>query len=447
MPNAKRSLSIRATLLLWLLPLLVVFMLVAWFIHGALLERMTRDFVQDRLHQEAVFLENQIRRYYPQVDPSLSANPYFEDVLHHAYAIRIGSRTWVSPESLKGIISPRLNQHASGFIQLKSPDESNQDYVAYRKAIIVDGNEVVLLVAEDMNVLNESQADLHVWTAVVAVGLLLVLFGLVLLAVYLALKPVTQPKSSLQQLQRGEQERLVINAPKEFVPLIIQINHLLNILDQRLKRSRDALANLSHSVKTPISVIQQVLEDTDRPMNDELRIRLGRRLSELDRQLESEMRRSQFAGPDAGKHARPIKQVRDLVWMLGRLYRNVNFELDTRLETEFSWPIEEHDFNEIVGNLLDNAGKWAKQNVVVVVKNSSMNLTIAVRDDGPGVPESELDTMGARGLRLDEQMPGHGLGLAIVQDLTSRYQGALLFANGPGGGLSVEVHLPHPQSR
>lgn len=444
MPDATRSLSIRATLLVWLVPLLVIFMLVAWFIHGALLERMTRDFVNDRLHQEAVFLENQIRRYYPQVDPALSANPYFEDVLHHAYAIRIENRALVSPDSLTNIIRPQLNHHESGFLQLQSPDAPDQDYVAYRKAITVDGTEVVLLVAEDMNVLNNSQADLHAWTAVVAVGLLIILLGLVFLAVYLALKPVTQLKTSLQQLQRGEQERLAILAPKEFVPLIVQINHLLDMLDQRLKRSRDALANLSHSVKTPISVIQQVLEDTARPMNEALRLRLGQRLSDLDRQLESEMRRSQFAGPEAGKHARPVRQIRDLVWMLGRLYRNINFELDTRLETEFSWPIEEHDFNEMLGNLLDNGGKWAKQNVIVTVNNGPTALSITIRDDGPGVLDSELHTMGTRGLRLDEQTPGHGLGLAIVRDLIKGYNGLLKLANAPGGGLLVEVLLPLP---
>src|SRR5690554_6479001 len=113
---------------------------------------------------------------------------------------------------------------------------------------------------------------------------------------------------------------LSTQAPEEFQPLVWQLNQLLDHLDQRLERSREALANLSHSVKTPIAALRQILEDTHRPLDTKLRHEMATRLADLDKQLEAEMRRSRFAGPQIGKSAYPIRQARDLLWMLGRIY-------------------------------------------------------------------------------------------------------------------------------
>lgn len=439
MPMRRKNMSIRATLLLWLLPLMAAFMLLAWFIHGVLLERMTRDFVHDRLHQEALFLQKQVSQSYPEVDPALSAAPYFQDVFHHAFAIRVGEQIFVSPEPLRPLLIPLLGDSATGFLQR---DFASKQYLAYRKTLVLDGAPVVIVVAEDLSGLNASQIELHAWTAFVALGLLVILVLLVVMAVYLALKPVRQLRYSLQELQAGKEARLDLNAPREFVPLTTQINHLLDMLDQRLQRSREALANLSHSIKTPIAAIQQVLENTERQLDTDYRLRLAQRLSDIDRQLESEMRRSQFAGPQVGKVAHPVKQARDMVWMIGRLYRDISFELQTTLDSEFKWPIEEHDLNEILGNLLDNSGKWARANVnlaLLVVENA---LIIRIQDDGAGVPSHELDTLGTRGLRLDQQTPGHGLGLAIVRELVGRYNGVIEFNSAASSGLEARIRLP-----
>ncbi|MDX1554085.1 MAG: ATP-binding protein, partial [Marinobacter sp.] len=225
-------------------------------------------------------------------------------------------------------------------------------------------------------------------------------------------------------------------------PLISQLNQLLDTLDQRLSRSRDALANLSHSVKTPVSAIRQVLEDDTRALDPEMRQQLAQRLSDIDRQLESEMRRSRFAGPQAGKAAKPVSQARDLLWMLGRLYPDKNFELETELGPETRWPIEEHDLNELLGNLVDNAGKWARKSAELSLNECSDQLIITVEDDGPGVSADALPTLGTRGVRLDEQTPGHGLGLAIAREITERYGGSLSFSIGTRGGLRASISVP-----
>lgn len=447
-PDAERKqlpLSLRAKLLLWLLPLMVVFMWLAWLVHGALLDRMTTDFVESRLRQEARFLERQIQEAGPTVDLAQVAGRSFEEVFHHAFALRLGDTRYLSPEAanyLDDILSDALAGKETRFIHAGGDDGTLPELLVFRHVTTTGGQPLVIVVAEDLTILRGSQSELHVWTAAVAIGLLAILIVLVLLAVSLALKPVRSLQRSLQALQEGRQARLDLAAPREFLPLISQINHLLDRLDQRLKRSRQALANLSHSIKTPIAAVQQALEDTPRPLDNAYRRRLAARLSEIDRQLEAEMRRTRFAGPEVGKQARPVSQAHDLVWMLGRLHPEKNFELNSDLPSDFTWSVEEDDLSEMLGNLLDNAGKWASRHVNVSLSHREQVLYITVSDDGPGVAAEELPTLGTRGLRLDQQKPGHGLGLAIVRDLISRYNGRVSFRQGSGGGLVVTLEIP-----
>jgi signal transduction histidine kinase len=166
---------------------------------------------------------------------------------------------------------------------------------------------------------------------------------------------------------------------------------------------------------------------------------MASRLGDIDKQLEAEMRRSRFAGPQVGKSAYPVKQARDLLWMLGRLYPEKSFELSTAMAEERRWPIEEHDLSEILGNLLDNAGKWSARCVELSLTENDEQIVIVVADDGSGVAEDSVGELGKRGLRLDEQTPGHGLGLAIVCDIVDRYSGQTNFSQSPFGGLRVEV--------
>lgn len=436
--------SIRKSLLTLLLPAAIALMVAAWIVHGLLLERMARGFVEDRLQDEVAFLEHQLRQSGPDEIRDIAAGDYFEEVFHHAFALRIGEQVHSSPELWTPALQPLLSEARSGFVHetRTGADAAIADFLAYRKALTLNGEPVVIVVAEDLTTLHHSQQELHIWTAVVS-GILLVLLLLAIWqAIRLSLRSVAQLQHGLQSLQTGASQRLDVNAPAEFQPLIRQLNLLMDTLDQRLTRSRDALANLSHSVKTPVSAVRQVLEDDTRVLDPEMRQHLAQRLSDIDRQLESEMRRGRFAGPQAGKAAQPISQARDLLWMMGRLYTDKNFELESTLGPDTRWPIEEHDLNEILGNLLDNAGKWAARSSVLTLKDSGDQLMITVEDDGPGVDPKELPSLGTRGVRLDEQTPGHGLGLAIAREITERYDGCLRFSNRAVGGLSVCATMP-----
>lgn len=434
--------SVKGTLLALLLPAGIGLMALAWVVHGLLLDRMSRDFVESRLKDEVAFLEHQIRQAGGAID-SLNTGDYFQDVFHHAFAIHSPSETLISPAAWRPLLAPLLTLDSEGSVRIQGDNTaaSPSDILAYRKAFEVNGTPIVVIVSEDFGALKRSQTELHAWTAVVSVLLILLLVGVIWIGINLAMRPVVSIKGALTRLQDGEISRIGVRAPEEFRPLVQQLNQLLDSLDHRLERSRDALANLSHSVKTPISAVRQILEDTERPLDTSLRQQMASRLSDIDTQLEAEMRRSRFAGPQVGKSAYPLTQARDLLWMLGRLYPDKSFELASSLPEDCRWAIEEHDLNEILGNLLDNAGKWSDSFVELSLEEVSGKPRISVIDDGPGVPEQELAKLGQRGVRLDEQTPGHGLGLAIVQDIVGRYEGSLRFAARTPAGLHVQVTL------
>ena len=316
------------------------------------------------------------------------------------------------------------------------------EMLGYRRAFTVDGNPFVVIVAEDMEALHRSQAELHTWTAVVSVLLVILMIGSIWVGISLALRPVVGLRASVKKLQSGDISRINADGPEEFRPLVQQLNQLLDSLDERLERSRDALANLSHSVKTPIAAVRQILEDTSRPLDENLRREMASRLDDIDAQLESEMRRSRFAGPQVGQSACPVKQARDLLWMLGRLYPDKSFELSTDLPEHHRWTVEEHDLNEILGNLLDNAGKWSSRWVELTLGEDQGQLKIIISDDGAGVSETARSQLGKRGLKLDEQTPGHGLGLAIVHAIVERYQGQVRYTYSKAGGLTAVVEIP-----
>lgn len=438
----RKPVSVKGALLLLLLPAGIGLMAIAWLVHGLLLERMSREFVESRLKDEVAFLEHHIRQAEGQID-MLQTGDYFQEVFHHAFAIQSPAQTVISPQSWHPLLSPMLQSDEQNSIRIHGAEIPNapSDILAYRKSFVVEDTPITVIVSEDMGALQNSQAELHLWTAIVSILLIFLLVGVIWFGINLSMRPVVSLQATLKRLQSGEISRINVKAPEEFRPLVQQLNQLLDSLDQRLERSREALANLSHSVKTPIAAVRQVLEDTSRPLGNDLRHEMGSRLGDIDMQLEAEMRRSQFAGPQLGKSAYPVKQARDLLWMLGRLYPEKSFELSTSLSEESRWPIEEHDLNEILGNLLDNAGKWSAECAELSLEQNGGVANITVTDDGSGVAEDEKIHLGQRGRRLDEQTPGHGLGLAIVRDIVARYGGETSFSNGLKGGLKVQIKI------
>ncbi|MCA1770696.1 MAG: sensor histidine kinase [Halomonas sp.] len=433
--------SLRFRLLVWLSGIAILVMGATWLLHGILLENLARDFLGERLEREARHAVVQLRQDRQSAPLVLDSASRGYQIFHHLYVLGIGGDTTASDERWLDALTPLLEEADDALIEVKLGE---RHLLIYRLHFAVDGEPGVLLVGEDFSQVEAGLQQLHWWVAAIALGLLALLVTLNLLAVNRGLIPLSRLRDQLGQLQAGERDRLSPDVPSELDSLVIQLNHFMDEIDTRLQRSRDSVANLSHALKTPLAAVTQVLRGS-RPIDDERRRKLVQRLEDIHAQLNAELRRSRIAGPNAGRMSFLHRDACRLLEMFRGLYPDKRFDLVLPAEKGTRIPIESQDFSEMLGILLDNAGKWANNDVHCRLEVGG-ELRMIVEDDGPGVTAEDLPRLGQRGLRLDEHHPGYGLGLSILAQLVSRYSGQVRFDISPLGGLRVDLTIPLKES-
>ncbi len=279
----------------------------------------------------------------------------------------------------------------------------------------------------------------------IAAVILLLLQALVL---RWSLLPLRRVESELTRVQRGQANRMSGHHPRELEPLTESINALIESEREHLDRQRNTLADLAHSLKTPLAVLRARLDSDagEAELREELDIQLRRMNDMVGYQLgrAASGGHKLFAAPvEIEPHAEQIVQGLEKI----HAARGVLCEFDLDQAARFHG--EPGDLQELLGNLLENAFKWAKSRVLLTVRtgktapNRRPGLRIVVEDDGPGIPPERIAHVLQRGVRGDERVQGHGIGLAIVQDIVRSYRGELhVGESGELGGARFEVELP-----
>ena len=306
----------------------------------------------------------------------------------------------------------------------------------------VRGHTVRLEIGENVTELHR-MADTFKWSLLMLSGLaLLMLLALQFAVVRYSLRPLSRLRADIDRLERGEIEHLEQPGLQEIAPLVEGFNQLLLVLGQRLARSRQSLGNLAHALKTPLTRIMQLIERRAGTAADRRRAVLEQ-LGLIQQRIDQELGRARMAGRGpGGSWTDPRHDLDDLVDGLQAIHDGrVRIDLDMRV----SWvAADREDMLELIGNLLENACKWGRTAVRCTLRpKADEGLELIVEDDGPGMSDEEAAQAFERGTRLDEQVPGHGLGLAIVHDLVESYGGDVALARSPDlGGLCVRVTLP-----
>lgn len=310
----------------------------------------------------------------------------------------------------------------------------------YRKA----GQDVVIAVTEDLTPIRAEvrRAQLrYALFGVIALALLLLLQRVILRS---GLRPLAHTGDELDALEQGERRALSETVPREVLPLVRKINRLLATLQQRLQRSRNALGNLAHALKTPLTLLGQIADRNDN-FRDAATAAQTRALIEKIRTLtERELKRARLAGTAEHGGQLRLRAVLDaLAGVLRQMYRERGLRIDIEVPDDLTLAADREDMHELFGNLFDNACKWARSRVRVRAARDRDGVTLAFEDDGPGRDDAELERLNRRGVRIDEgAVPGHGLGLAIAQDVVSHYGGELrLGRSAELGGFLAEVVL------
>lgn len=285
-----------------------------------------------------------------------------------------------------------------------------------------------------------------------SVGLTLAAFGIGLVIAMLfqirwGLRPLDNVRRGLAALRSGKETRFEGPFPAEIQPLARELNALLESNQQIIERARTQVGNLAHALKTPLSVITNEARAGSGPLAEKVAEQAELMRTQVNHYLERARIAARAKVIGAVTEVEPV--VDSIVRAMARIHEDRNLDIGEDVADGARFRGERQDLEEIVGNLVDNACKWARTEVMVTVayapppdEESTGLLAIAIDDDGPGLTESQRVEATRRGRRLDETRPGSGLGLSIVTELVGLYDGRFALDRSPRGGLRATVDLP-----
>jgi signal transduction histidine kinase len=274
----------------------------------------------------------------------------------------------------------------------------------------------------------------------IALGVLAVgLIGGVLVLIRYGLRPLHEIEDKLGDVRAGRRDKLDGEYPSELSPLVREINTLITHNRNVVDRARTHVGNLAHALKTPLAVLKNEAKGSDK-LSDLVR----RQTEAMTSNVNSYLKRAQAAAQAEvlGVRTEVKEPVEGIARMLERLHREKGVAIDVDVDPKAVFRGERGDFDELVGNLLENAAKWCKSRVNVTVTRNDDGMEVKVDDDGPGLPAEHRVKALERGKRLDESEPGTGLGLSIVSELADIYGGRLHLEDSPIGGLRARLVLP-----
>ncbi len=326
------------------------------------------------------------------------------------------------------------------------PDEEPLRVLVQAVEIAGASGPVVIAAGEDRR-----PADANVTRFLLSAAGIFAVFALALaIGVYaqvrVGLDPVLRMGRAVAAVRDGEQSHITGAYPSELMPLAGELNSLLDHSRKVVERARTHVGNLAHALKTPITVLSNEARTNKGPLAE----LVARQTDTMSSQVEHHLRRARAAANARAIGARTSvpEVLEDLTRTLAKIYARRGVELALCADDGLVFRGERQDLEDLAGNLMDNACKWAACAVrVTAAPLGETELQISIEDDGPGLTEIEREQALARGVRLDEQAPGTGLGLAIVADLARAYDGAVRLDRSELGGLRAQLTLPAARRR
>jgi signal transduction histidine kinase len=270
--------------------------------------------------------------------------------------------------------------------------------------------------------------------------LALALIGGIALQIRLGLRPLSRLTQDLQHVRTGRAERIFGAQPSEIAPLVAELNTLLDQNAANLERARRHVANLAHGLKTPLATLAIIMDERGWYADG----RLKPLVMTMDRRIRHHLSRARLAALGGPERARTVlaPRVADHIVAFGKLYADKDLTYEAAFAPDLALACEAQDLDELLGNLLDNASKWARQLVLVTAVREGLMVEMTIEDDGPGLSDPQTVEVMKPGHRIDESAPGYGFGLPITRELAELYGGTFALGRSAIGGLRAVVTLP-----
>ncbi|WP_066685496.1 ATP-binding protein [Caulobacter sp. CCH9-E1] len=321
---------------------------------------------------------------------------------------------------------------------------SGQLRLVERSVATPNGPPLRLGIGVDQRLLDEVLGRFN-WT--LFLSLTIVASGLIaaaMLQVWFGLRPLSRMRHALSAVRMGQASRLPEDLPSEVRPLAVDLNALLEGNLEMLRRARTQAGNLAHALKTPLAILTDEAERMRASGQVEAAEVIILQCERMRRQIDYQIARARAAALKRapGVAADVRSTLGPIVIALSRLYARRDVSFAVAYEDQPVVAVDAQDLSEILGNVLDNAGKWARSRAEVLVRRRGDFAEIIIDDDGPGLPPESYEHVFGLGERLDERTPGHGLGLSIVRDLVGLYEGRVALDVATLGGLRVTLTFP-----
>ncbi len=416
-----------------------------WAVGNHSIKGLTQDFVVSRLEHDAESLlaallieSDKTRVRWRRIDQI-----YSQPLSGHYYVVRLDNGNTLTSRSLwdQSMVVEQLQTGQSRQLHTEGP--SGQHLLVWIKGFQKQGHSVTIAVAEDLSSVQLQRDRFMRYFALLAVGGLILLLAIQRLVVRRSFRRLEPLREEIRQLEQGKTDKLSEDVPTEILPLVQEFNHLLGLLALRLERSRNALGNLAHALKGPLNLLLQYFDNVADQTTTHKHGSARTQVERIRQLMERELKRARLAGTGIqSQHFDPLVELPDLIGVLKQVHRDRQLNIEYEIEPDLPAFGDREDMLELLGNLLDNACKWASSRVHCRIENSAA-IQISVEDDGQGLSDADLEKLTQRGIRLDESVEGHGLGLAIAKDIVKLYGGNIDFRRSANlGGLELNISLP-----
>ncbi|MFA5241476.1 MAG: ATP-binding protein [Sulfuricella sp.] len=367
-----------------------------------------------------------------------------------------GKSRWRSPSALNVELPAEASLAAGKSAFSQSPGISGTDYFVYRMGVSWSEGKrkyaFTFSVAEDLSPFHAQLARYRrsLWGWLGGMAALLLLAQAVLLR--WGLRPLRDVAQEIRAIEAGEKEQLTGTYPAELSALTGNLNGLLLRERGQLRRYRDALGDLAHSLKTPLAVMRGALSEQARGALSEqprepasiLAATVAEETGKMQHIVDYQLQRAATAGPASPLAAPlPLGPVAEkIIISLNKVYHDKKVSAQLHIEPALNFRGDRGDLLELLGNLLDNAYKWCNSRVEMSAGAEAGHLTLAVEDDGPGIPAQEAERILQRGVRADQSTPGQGIGLAVAASIVQAYGGEIRIGKSLLGGARVAIRIP-----
>lgn len=360
----------------------------------------------------------------------------------HARILTVADKVVWQSKSTTNISLPLPTKIKMGEFSFSKKNHSNETYTLINFTTIWVTNKgeyaYVFQVAENLNALNNQITAFrkNLWSWLIGVSIILISVQIIILR--WGLKPLRHVAEDLLEIENGNKKRLSGKYPNEINVLTQNLNQLLDSSQQHLTRYRDALGNMAHSLKTPIAILQGIINNTN---NDDKNAAIEQ-LQTINNIVEHQLQRAATVGRLQLTHGIDLNPISTKILdSLQKVHHDKNISVQVKIPENITVKTDQGDLYELLGNLLENAFKWSNKKVSISATKISQQTQVTIEDDGPGINEDEKERILLRGQRADQNTPGHGIGLAIVSDILLIYKGTMEIVDSEMGGAKIIIKI------